>query len=433
MEAATQLRQPRVRVVAERVLVDGVVIDDACAVRLVREREEAGDEPVATLVDAVEIGARVLDREQAAVNADFVRTEFEKASREVETSFAQRAEQVSERLSGQLEAVFGPDSGVLSKALERHFSEDSSGAVQHRVRAVVGEVMQRSREELLRQFSAADGQNPLADFKAASVRAIRQMGDQQSEALRAMSDKVSALQLEVQRLQGEREKQLELAVERERGTAKGRSYEEAVFEAVDAIAVAQGDDAEAVGDLKGATRKTGDVVVGIDGCRGPARGRVVFEAKDSKLSRPEAVRQLDRAMAERGADYAVLVVPGEEELPAKTTALREINGDKLVVAYDPEEGSRLALEVAYALARARVVMARGGGDGLDAGALAEAVERTLSAMGDVRAVKQQLTGATTSIDRAREVLEAMAARVRAHLEDLAEQLAVAQAREGEEE
>jgi len=429
MEAATPLRQPRVRVVADRVLIDGVLIDDACAVRLVGEREEAGDDPVSTLVDAVEIGARVLDREQAAANADFVRTEFEKASREVEASFAQRAEQVSERLSGQLEAVFGPDNGHLSKALERHFSDDSSGAVQHRVRTVVGEVMQRSREELLRQFSAADGQNPLADFKAASVRAIRQMGDQQGEALRAMGDKVSALQLEVQRLQGEREKQLELAVERERGTAKGRSYEEAVFEAVDAVAVAQGDDAEAVGDLKGATRKTGDVVVGIDGCRGPARGRVVFEAKDSKLSKPEAVRQLDRAMAERGADYAVLVVPSEEHLPAKTTALREINGDKLVVAYDPEEGSRLALEVAYALARARVVTARGGGDGLDAGALAEAVERTLTAMGDVRAVKQQLTGATTSIDKAREVLDAMAARVRAHLEDLAEQLAVAQARE----
>ncbi len=428
MEAATPLRQSSVRVVGDRVIVDGVLIDDACAVRLIGEREEAGVNPVATLVDAVEIGARVLDREQAAANADFVRTEFEKASREVEMSFAQRAEQVSERLSGQLEEVFGPDSGHLSKALDRHFSDDSSGAVQHRVRAVVGEVMQRSREELLRQFSAADGQNPLADFKAASVRAIRQMGDQQGEALRAMGDKVSALQLEVQRLQSEREKQLELAIERDRGTAKGRSYEEAVFEAVDVIAVAQGDDAEAVGDRKGATRKTGDVVVGIDGCRGPARGRVVFEAKDSKLSKPEAVRQLDRAMAERGADYAVLVVPSEEHLPAKTTALREINGDKLVVAYDPEDGSRLALEVAYALARARVVTARGGGDGLDAGALAEAVERTLTAMGDVRAVKQQLTGATTSIDKAREVLEAMAARVRAHLEDLAEQLAAAQAR-----
>jgi hypothetical protein len=428
MEAATPLRHRHVRVAGERLLIDGLVVDDPSAVRLVREREDAGEDAGAVVAGAVEIGARILDREQAAANAEFVRTEFEKVSREVEESFTGRAREVSERLGAQLDAVFGPDSGHLARALERHFSDDSSGAVQHRVRTVVAEIMQRSREDLLRQFTAADGQNPLADFKAASVRAIRQMGDQQGEALRAMGDKVAGLQLEVQRLQGEREKQLELSEERERGTAKGRTYEEAVFEAVDAVAAAQGDDAEAVGDLKGATRKTGDIVVGIDACRGPARGRIVFEAKDARLSSPEARRQLDRAMQERAADFGVLVVPGAAEVPAQTRPLREMDGDKLVVTYDPEDDDGLHLEVGYALARARVVMARGGGDGLDAGALAETVERTLAALNDVRAVKNQLTGATTSIDKARDILEAMAARVRGHLSDLERELAAAQAK-----
>ena len=40
--------------------------------------------------------------------------------------------------------------------------------------------------------------------------------------------------------------------------------------------------AEAVGDLKEATGKVGDVVVAIDACNGPARGRIVFEAKDRR-------------------------------------------------------------------------------------------------------------------------------------------------------
>src|SRR5215210_7634952 len=257
MEAATPLRHSHVRVAGERLLVDGLVVDDACAVRLARERTEAGEDPAGAVRDAIEIGARVLDREQAGVQADFVRAEFEKVSREVEASFKDGARSAGEQLAGQLEVVFDPDRGHFSRALERHFSDDSSGAVQHRVRELVGEVMQRSREDLLRQFSAADGHNPLADFKAASVRAIRQMSDQQGEALRAMGDKVAGLQLEVQRLQAEREKQLEVAAERELGTAKGRTYEEAVYEALDAIASAQGDDADAVGDLKGATRKTG--------------------------------------------------------------------------------------------------------------------------------------------------------------------------------
>src|SRR4051812_21473559 len=109
MEAATPLRTAHVRTVGDRLAVDGLVIADEAAVRLVREREEAGDDPVKAVTDAVEIGARVLDREQAGANADFVRSEFDKVSREVETAFTDRAREVSDQLEKQMEEVFGPD------------------------------------------------------------------------------------------------------------------------------------------------------------------------------------------------------------------------------------------------------------------------------------------------------------------------------------
>ena len=233
-----------------------------------------------------------------------------------------------------------------------------------------------------------------------------------------MGDKLEAMKVELAELRAEREKLAEIAAVQDKGTAKGRSYEEEVAEAVDALALPLGDDAEAVGDLKEATRKAGDVVVAIGACHGPARGRIVFEAKNARLSKPEALRELERGMAERGADYAVLVVPDEELLPARTHPLREYNGDKLFVAYDPQDGSRIALEVAYALARARVLMARGGGEGIDAGALAETVERALGALEEVRAIKLRLAGATTSIDSARQLIDALAERVREHLHQL---------------
>jgi hypothetical protein len=385
----------------------------------VRTREQAGEDTVKPSEDAIEIGARVLEREQTGADVELVRAELGKASREVDDAFAERARAVSERLERQLDEVFGPDSGHLARALERHFSDGSSEAVQNRVRDTVRDLMAQAREELLRQFSSADGRNPLADFKTASIGAIRQMGDRQDAHLRGLLEKMASLEKELQGLRDERAKRLELAEERERGTAKGRSYEEAVWEALDAIALAQGDDCDAVGTTKGATRRTGDVVV--------SRGRIVFEAKDARLSKPEAVRQLDRARHERDAQYAVLVVPSDEELPARTRQLREVNGDKLFVVYDPEEGSALALEVAYTLARARVLAARSGGDGLDASALGESVERALTRMEDVRSVKQQLTGATTSIERAREILDAIAETVRGHLREIHTLLDSAQA------
>jgi hypothetical protein len=89
------------------------------------------------------------------------------------------------------------------------------------------------------------------------------------------------------------------------------------------------------------------------------------------------------------------------------------------------------LRVAYSLARARVLMKRADGDGIDAGALRATVERALGAMEDVRKVKQQLTGAETSIGTARSVLDGMAARVRAHLAEIDELLAAAGAPEPE--
>src|SRR5437763_3018788 len=84
MEAATPLRKPHVRTIGDRLVVDGLVVEDEAAVRIVREREEAGTDPVRVVADAIEIGARVLDREQAGANAELVKGELDKATREGE-------------------------------------------------------------------------------------------------------------------------------------------------------------------------------------------------------------------------------------------------------------------------------------------------------------------------------------------------------------
>ena len=432
MEAAFPLRPPSVRTIGDRVAVDGLVVDDPVAVRLVREREEAGDDPAQLLLDAVEIGARVLDREQAGANAEFVRTEFEKQAREVEAAFGEQAGAVGERLAKQLEDVFGPETGSLSKALDRHFSDDSSGSVQQRVRALVAEVMAQARQDLLQQFSAADGRNPLADFKAASLAMMKRAAEQQDTHLTAMRDRMAALERQLQGLRDEKAASVELAAERERGTAKGRTFEEAVFDAVEAIAAAQGDCAEPVGDLAEGGGKRGDVVISVDAATGPGRGRIVIEAKDRRISRKKSLEELAEGLDQRSAQFGVWVVPSEEELPAGVRDLREVNGDKLFVVFDPEDGSRVGLEVAYKLARARVLLTRDEIEGLDPALVAERVELARRAMEDVRRIKQQLTGATTAISSAREVLDEMAAGVRARLGEIDDAVAEALAREPEQ-
>jgi hypothetical protein len=296
---------------------------------------------------------------------------------------------VKTEVDAKLAELLGPETGYLSKALARHFGDESSDAVQHKVRNVVRDVSAQMRDDLRKQFSSDSESNPLAGFQKASLAMIKQSSDQQLTRLGEMTEKL--------------------------GTGKGRSYEESVFEAIADLARGRGDDAEAVGDTRGEGGRKGDVVVGIDGCSGQARGQIVFEAKDRRLSRNEALAELDACLATRSASYAVLVVPSDDELPARTHANTEFNANKVFCVFDPEDGSTLSLEVAYTLARARVLMARDDGDGLDAVALRTEVERAAQALEDVRKIKVQLTNASTGIENARGLVDAMADTVRGHL------------------
>jgi hypothetical protein len=427
MEAASPLPFAQVHVRNGRLLVDHLVVDDATAVRLAAEAER----PAELVAGAIAIGARVLDREQTVVHADFVKAEFERAARELRGEFTDRAKGVADRLDQKVDEVFGEHGGV-TRILERHFGDESSVAVQHRMRQVLAEVAAQMREDLRKQLTSDSDSNPIVQIQRASLKVMRDNADQQSQHLRAIAQQLEATRLEVAALKAERERLEEVAAEAERGTAKGRSYEEAVVEAIDAIARAQGDDCDAVGDLRGVGGRSGDVLVAVEGCSGPPRGRIVFEAKNSQLSKRRALDELDAALETRGADYAVFVVPGEDKLPARTHPLREVNGDKMFVVFDPEDGSRLALEVAYALARARVLMARGESEGVDLGALRVELERAQGAMEDVRRVKAQLTNASSGIEEARKILDAMAQGVRGHLAAIEALLARAAASKGAE-
>jgi len=421
MEAATPLHLPRVRVQGDVLAIDGLTVSDPAAVRLASEREAAGDDVAELVRDAVEIGARILDREQTAADTDFVRAELERTARAVETEFGERARVAGEQLTEALDTVFDGESGTLSRALARHFSDDSTGAVQHKVTAAVAETMEGARKEIVRAFAAGED-SPLGEFKEAQTRAIADAGRRHADEIRGLQERLTQLTAQVEGLRAERAGEEELAAEQERGTAKGRTYEEAVCAALDEIAAAQGDDCEATGDLSGATGKTGDAVVDIEASRGPVRGRIVFEAKDRRLGRREALDELDAAMANRDADFAVLVVRTDEELPSGTRALREVGGDKLFVVHDPAEGSRLALEVAYSLARARLTMAGDNGEGVDAAAVREQIEAALTQLEQTRKVRAQLTGVTRHADGARAALDAMEEAVRAQLSGIAELL-----------
>jgi hypothetical protein len=392
-----------VRALDDRLVIERLTVADERAARVVRTRAETGERPAETVAKAVEIGARVLDSEETAANVDYVRAEFER-----------HAGALRERMMKQLEA--GDE--ALSERIAEAFDGSREGSVQKDIEALVETSLESQREAILKLLRVEDGANPLFDYKQTMVEVFKGLRQtQQQEA--AENRKVIAelrrelVELKERTLADERVAEAEAA-----GTRKGLSFEDRVHRAIERIAVARGDSAHHTGGeaSEGGGRK-GDTVVEIGAGAGPCLARIVFEAKDKRgLSKQEAWRQLNGALEERSADFAVLAVAGEEQVPSGREPLHEYEGNKLIVPLDREDPDGLALETAYRLAAARVAMARDRTLTVDAAAVKDEAEAASTALKEAQKVKRALTGANTSIDNARTGLEAMVTTVRAHLE-----------------
>lgn len=400
-----------VRALNDRILIQNLTVDDERAARLVRDRTIAGTPAPDTVRKAIEIGARVLDTEKTAVNVDYVRRELEAGLGE---------------LDGKLEGTLADSAETIAEQLAEKFGGDDS--VQSQIREIVSANTTETLAALSKVLTADDSTNPLVNVQRQLGKAmleaeernraeVERLRGSHSKEARAMHGQVAELRKEISRLlerddADERVAEAELA-----GTRKGFSFEERVFEAIERIASIRNDSAAHTGGegAEGGGKK-GDVLVELGAAEGPSTGRIVFECKDKQLSKRAAWDELNAAMAARAASFGVLVVAGEDRVPAGRDQLREYEGNKLVVAVDRDDPDALALGVAYRLAAARVTMARDRDLTVDATEVRSVAEEAVSCLQQAQAIKSALTGIKTSSDKARNGLEEMVASLRLKLD-----------------
>jgi hypothetical protein len=417
MEASEKQQLPlddgAVRALDDRLVIEHLTVTDERAARVVRERAEAGQPPPRTVADAIEIGTRVLDREDAAVEVDYVRAEFER-----------QAAQLRERLT---KAIEGGDE-QLAQRIAESFDGARDGSVQKEIEARVEEALEQQRDALLKLFSAEDGANPLFSFRDAMVRVYRELGTSQRAEGEENRKRIAELTQQVIELKGLHEREAALAEAEEAGTRKGRSFEELVHAELGALADAQGDAAHHVGDSSSeAGGKKGDTVIELGACTGPALATVVFEAKNRKLSRNDAWTELNSAMAERDAVYGVLVVAGEDKIPSGLEEVTEYQGNKMIAVLDRDEPDPEGLRLVYRYVRARVLAAGAAGLEVDAAGVRDAAEEAGARLKAANRIRKSLTNVTNSAERARGDLDEMIADVERCLERIESLVAAADA------
>ncbi|MDQ2938970.1 MAG: hypothetical protein M3R23_00395, partial [Actinomycetota bacterium] len=237
-----------VRVLEDRIVVEDLTIADRDTARVVRERAEAGEEPARTVRRTIEIGSRVLDREDTAAEVDFVRREFERMAAEHRDQVDARNQQTVERVEAEVRRAFGAEEsgGLLGAALESHssgltdqlaelFEDGRDSAVQARIK----EMLEKRDDAFLRTLSADDEANPLHPVLAAVRNWAKERRDDQNARDEKLEKKLDQLLQEAAALGGMQRGSEELAAAVEAGTQKGFDFEDVVHEEIERIASAR--------------------------------------------------------------------------------------------------------------------------------------------------------------------------------------------------
>ena len=151
LDADARRGQASVRLVDDRIVIERLQIADEGTARVVRERAEAGEEPARTVRRAIEIGARVLDREDTAAEVDYVEREFEQVTRRAPREPSQEKNRemppargdragassaTTRRRAPSASALDCPHRG-LAEQIASTFGEDREGAVQAQIKRML--------------------------------------------------------------------------------------------------------------------------------------------------------------------------------------------------------------------------------------------------------------------------------------------------------
>ena len=378
-------RLPTVRVEANRVVVEHLVLDDHALAAFVADRPV---EERALLVErALRVGLTAIASVGVTVNVDAVRAEFqgllrqteaanEKAATALDTMLRQNFADGEGRLPRTLEKFLG-DKGQLRGFVDDLFDEGKRDSAIGRMNVLLGAYFDGDASKLAQLLDPTRLGSPLHQFRVEMAEGFNRIGE-----------RLAALEAAGAARAGERAK----------GSAKGVDFEEIVDVVLGAIARGSGDLLERTGTGTGAmiASKKGDFVLTLNAeATAGHELRIVIECKDRYVSGRAMRDELREAKSNRDAAVA-LVVFTPAHAPTGIAPFDVRAGDVYCVL-DPAAPEPATLEAAVRLARLLAMQTLRDHDvEVDAAAVAEALKGIREQLETLRALKMTLTSIGTS-------------------------------------
>jgi hypothetical protein len=403
--------EARVRIDAERVIVDHLVLVDGPNAAWLAAQPM--DDHALLAERALKIGLTALQSVGLTLNLDAVQAEFER--------FADQSRVANEQAARALEQVlrtnFADGDGRLPRTLEAFLGD------RGKLRSMVDELFDPKRRDsaigrigtMLESYFDGDGS------RLAQLLDPTRMGSPLHQFRLEMDQGFKTLQAQIAALEAGQKARGE---ERAKSAAKGADFEDLLEALLAEMARGSNDILERTGTEAGdvGRSKKGDFVLTLDpdatrGCE----VRVVVEAKDRRMSGREMRDELRAAKTNRDAAVA-LVVFTPAHAPSGIAPFDVRAGDVYTVL-DPADPDRATLEAAVKLARLVALTAmRTSESEADLASVEQSLTAIREAIEAIRAIKTQLTSisntsreVSATLDKMREAILAWISRAEKEL------------------
>ncbi len=385
-----------VRVEGDHIAVTGLSLYDAELAAYVVDHPEV-DRP-AVVERGLKVGLIALRNAGVTLNVDFVAREFERLMHRTDESH----DRAAAALDFALRETFATKDGKLPRTLDQFLGENGT------LRRLVDDLFDEERRDsaigrmrtLLAGYFDGDGAiiSRMLDPRLAASP-LHGFRDEMREMLKDVSDRLI-------RLEASRDARSD---EREKGTAKGLDFEEAVEARLDTLLRGTGDLVEPTGTAVGNSvrGRKGDFLITLDPTS--TRGlpvRVAVEAKSGRVGLAKLCRDLDETRHNRDAVIAVAVYRAGNA--PSGCAPFTLHGEHIICEFDQDDPDDTAFTAAVRLGRALALAgSRDHADVVDAAAVRRDLEGIRAQLNAIVGMKSKLTSISTATGDVRNGLEAL--------------------------